>query len=168
RVAIKMLPSTSGADKTADTRLVREAQAAATLDHPNVCAIYEVGEEAGQHFIAMQYVEGETLADRLTRGPLSSSESLRITEQVTDALAEAHAHGIVHRDVKPGNIMLAARGPAKVLDFGLAKHLTAAGNGVTNADTLRGLTTAGAVLGTTAYMSPEQLRGVEPDARTDV
>ena len=168
RVAIKMLPSTRGADKTADSRLVREAQAAATLDHPNVCAIYEVGEDAGQHFIAMQYVEGETLADRLARGPLSLSETLRTAEQVSDALSEAHGHGIVHRDVKPGNIMLATRGPAKVLDFGLAKHLASGDDQVTNADTIRGLTTAGTIVGTTAYMSPEQLRGEEPDARTDV
>ena len=104
---------------------MREAQSAATLDHPNVCAIYEVGEHGDQHFIAMQYIEGETLADRLARGPLPVADALRIAEQVSDALAEAHARGIVHRDIKPGNIMLAARGPAKVLDFGLAKRLIA-------------------------------------------
>ena len=122
-VAIKILRAESGTDRTADARLVQEARAAATLDHANVCAIYEVGEDAGQHFIAMQYVEGETLADRLARGHLPVADALRIAEQVADALAEAHAHGIVHRDIKPGNIMLSARGPAKVLDFGLAKRL---------------------------------------------
>jgi serine/threonine protein kinase/tetratricopeptide (TPR) repeat protein len=168
RVAIKMLPAASAGNETADARLVREAQAAATLDHPNVCAIYEVGEHGGQHFIAMQYVEGETLADRLARGPLPVSEALRTAEQIADALSEAHAHGIVHRDIKPGNIMLAARGPAKVLDFGLAKQLPLADTSAADADTIQGLTTVGAVVGTTAYMSPEQLRGEEPDARTDV
>jgi serine/threonine protein kinase/tetratricopeptide (TPR) repeat protein len=167
-VAIKVLRAESGTDRTADARLVQEARAAATLDHGNVCAIYEVGEDAGQHFIAMQYVEGETLADRLARGHLPVADALRIAEQVADALAEAHARGIVHRDIKPGNIMLSARGPAKVLDFGLAKRLDHAGMAVTGVDTVQRLTAAGVAVGTTAYMSPEQLRAEEPDARTDV
>jgi len=167
-VAIKVLRAESGTDRTADARLVQEARAAATLDHGNVCAIYEVGEDAGQHFIAMQYVEGETLADRLARGHLPVAEALRIAEQVADALREAHAHGIVHRDIKPGNIMLSARGPAKVLDFGLAKRLDHRDLTATRVETIQPLTAVGVVVGTTAYMSPEQLRAEEPDARTDV
>jgi len=167
-VAIKVLRADSGADRTADARLVQEARAAATLDHANVCAIYEVGEDAGQHFIAMQYVEGETLADRLARGHLPVADALRIAEQVADALAEAHAHDIVHRDIKPGNIMLSARGPAKVLDFGLAKRLDRPELSATGVATIQPLTAAGVAVGTTAYMSPEQLRAEEPDARTDV
>jgi len=167
-VAIKVLRAESGTDMTADARLVQEAQAAATLDHTNVCAIYEVGEDAGQHFIAMQYVEGETLADRLARGHLPVADALRIAAQVADALAEAHARGIVHRDIKPGNIMLSARGPAKVLDFGLAKRLDRPDMSATRVETVQRLTAAGVAVGTTAYMSPEQLRAEEPDARTDV
>jgi serine/threonine protein kinase/tetratricopeptide (TPR) repeat protein len=167
-VAIKVLRAESGTDRTADARLVQEARAAATLDHANVCAIYEVGEDAGQHFIAMQYVEGETLADRLARGHLPVADALRIAEQVADALAEAHARGIVHRDIKPGNIMISARGPAKVLDFGLAKRLDHPDQSATRVDTIQPLTAAGVAVGTTAYMSPEQLRAEEPDARTDV
>ncbi len=166
QVAIKVLPAASGDDKAADARLVREAQAAATLDHPSVCAIYEVGEHGGRHFIAMQYVEGETLSDRLARASLPVADASRIAEQVADALSEAHAKGIVHRDIKPGNIMIAARGPAKVLDFGLAKRVRDLSG--RDAETMQGLTATGAVVGTTAYMSPEQLRGEDPDARADV
>ena len=113
RVAIKLLPPETLSDEQARRRLVREAQAAAKLDHPNICAIYEVGEEDGRSFIAMQYVEGETLDARMKRKPLDLAESLAISVQVADALAEAHAHGIMHRDVKPSNIIIAARGQAK-------------------------------------------------------
>jgi eukaryotic-like serine/threonine-protein kinase len=113
RVAIKMLPAASGFDSAANARLLREAQAATTLDHPHVCAVYEVGEHHGAPFIAMQYVEGETLAQRLARGPLSGTVAVRIAEQVADALAAAHAEGVIRRDIKPGNIMLTPRGEAK-------------------------------------------------------
>src|SRR2546428_386752 len=121
RVAIKFLPPDSISDEHAKKRLVREARAAATLDHPHICSIYEVGEADGRSFIAMQYVEGETLEARMKRKPFEMSESLSLATQVADALAEAHAHGIIHRDIKPSNIMLASRGQAKVMDFGLAK-----------------------------------------------
>ena len=167
QVAIKVLPAASGADETADARLVREAQAAATLDHPSVCAIYEVGEHDGQHFIAMQYVEGETLADRLARGSLPVSDALRIAEQVADALSEAHAHGIVHRDIKPRQHH--ARRPRARESARLRPGETVCADlSAADAETIQGLTAAGVVVGTTAYMSPEQLRGEDPDARADV
>src|SRR5712692_6161838 len=121
QVAIKVLPSESIADERAHKRLIREAQSAARLDHPNICSIYEVGEEASRSFIVMQYVEGETLASRIHRRPVESKESLDIATQIADALAEAHAHNIIHRDIKPQNIMLTARGQVKVLDFDTAR-----------------------------------------------
>src|SRR5436853_6994113 len=121
RVAIKLLPPETISDEHARKRLIREARAAATLDHPNICSIYEVGETDGRSFIAMQYIEGETLAARIKSKPLQLKESLTIAAQIADALAEAHSHGIIHRDIKPSNIMITSRGQAKVMDFGLAK-----------------------------------------------
>src|SRR5438034_7623765 len=115
KVAIKFLPESLMADERARKRLVREAQAAAKLDHPNICAVHEVSEEDGRSFIVMQYVEGETLDVRMKLKPLDFSESLSIASQVADALAEAHAHGIIHRDIKPQNIMITPRGQAKVM-----------------------------------------------------
>ena len=127
RVALKFLLASDAGDERSKARLIGEAQAAATLDQPNVCAIYEVGEHEGQPFFAMQYVEGETLAHRRARGPLPLSGITAIASQVADALAQAHAHGIVHRDIKAQNIMLDARGQVKVLDSGLAKRPAPAG-----------------------------------------
>jgi len=121
KVAIKVLPSESMGDQSAHKRLRREAQSAAGLDHPNICAIHEVGEEDGCTFIVMQYVEGETLATLIQRRPIELRESLDIAVQVADALAEAHSHGIIHRDIKPSNIMITARRQVKVMDFGLAR-----------------------------------------------
>src|SRR6266496_3939495 len=121
KVAIKFLPERLVADEQARKRLVREARAVAKLDHPNICSVYEVGEEGGPSFIVMQYVEGETLAVRLKRKRLDLSESLSVAIQVADALAEAHGHGIIHRDIKPSNIMVRRNCMVKVLDFGLAK-----------------------------------------------
>jgi serine/threonine protein kinase len=129
QAAIKFLPPELTADERAKRRLLREAQAAAKLDHPNICAVYEVGEEQGRSFIVMQYVAGETLAARLKRGPLGLKDALAIAAQVAAALGEAHAHGVIHRDLKPQNIMLTPRGQAKVLDFGLAKVIVGAGGG---------------------------------------
>ena len=168
RVAIKLLPPETLSDEQARRRLVREAQAAAKLDHPNICAIYEVGEEDGRSFIAMQYVEGETLDARMKRKPLDLAESLAISVQVADALAEAHAHGIMHRDVKPSNIIIAARGQAKVMDFGLAKVVQKSGRIDTEAETQTMLTAPDMILGTVPYMSPEQVKGEKLDARTDI
>ena len=163
KVAIKLLPPELVADERARKRLIREARAAATLDHPNICGIYEVGESDGRSFIVMQYIEGETLAVRIKRRPLGLAESLDVARQIVDALAEAHDHGIVHRDIKPQNIMLTSRGQVKVLDFGVAKVPAD-----TQADTASALTTPGSLVGTVPYMSPEQVRGEEPDSRSDV
>src|SRR5829696_7424015 len=121
RVALKVLPPHLATDDAAGKRLLREARAAATLDHPNICTVYEIGEADGHGFIAMQYIEGDTLADRLKRAPLELPTAISIGAQVARALAEAHRHGIVHRDVKPQNVMVSADNHATVLDFGLAK-----------------------------------------------
>ena len=164
-VAIKVVVSADADDATSHARLVREAQAAATLDHPNVCAIYEVGEHEGRPFFAMQYVDGSSLADLMGRGPLPLRDIVAIAEQVADAVAQAHARAIVHRDIKPQNIMLQSeRGLVKVLDFGLAKHTRAAHAGTT----MPALTAAGSTAGTVAYMSPEQHRGSELAPATDI
>jgi serine/threonine protein kinase/tetratricopeptide (TPR) repeat protein len=159
-VAIKFL--TGSSDVLSKSRLLREARAAASLDHPNVCAIYEVGEHDNQSYVTMQYVEGETLAQRLTRGPLTVAQARGVATQLADALAEAHAQGIVHRDIKPQNIMLTPRGQVKVLDFGLAKRST-----LPDAATLTD-TDFGAIAGTLSYMSPEQLRGEPLDPSSDI
>jgi serine/threonine protein kinase len=165
RVALKVLPGAIAADDTARKRLVREAQAAAGLDHPNICTIYEVGEANGHSYIAMQYIDGETLAERLKRGPLDLPSAIALGRQVAEALAEAHRLGIVHRDIKPQNIMLTRSSQAKVLDFGIAKTSALAG---TELNTASALTGPGLVAGTTAYMSPEQARCESVDQRSDI
>jgi eukaryotic-like serine/threonine-protein kinase len=166
KVAIKVLPDDLVADEQAKKRLVREARAAATLDHPNICSIYEVGEADGRNFIVMQYVGGETLDARMKKTPLALPEILSISNQVAEALSEAHAHGIIHRDIKPANIIVSARGQAKVMDFGLAKSVPRALD--SEAKTQSMLTDPGTVLGTLPYMSPEQVRGEEVDLRSDL
>jgi eukaryotic-like serine/threonine-protein kinase len=168
KVAIKFLPSELAADEQAKKRLVREAKAAATLDHSNICAIHEVGEEEGHSFIVMQYVEGETLAVKLKRQAMELREALTVATQIADALAEAHAHQIIHRDVKPQNIMLTTGGQVKVLDFGLAKPVLERDAVGEEASTLSMLTEPGTTVGTVPYMSPEQVRGETLDGRTDV
>jgi serine/threonine protein kinase/Flp pilus assembly protein TadD len=166
KVAIKFLPADVATDERAWQRLLREAKTAATLDHPNICAIYEVGQEDGRSFIVLQYIEGETLAARLKCQLPDIREALMIASQVAGALAEAHARGIIHRDVKPDNIMLTTRGQVKVLDFGLAKVLR--DPGIIDADTASMLSIPGMVMGTVPYMSPEQVRGEELDCRSDI
>ena len=162
-VAIKVLPATA-ADEEAQLRMVREARLIATIDHPNVCTIYEIGEEAERPYIVMQYIDGETLGDRMRRGRLSLAETIEIARQITSALSEAHKRGIVHRDIKPGNIMISASGVVKVLDFGLAKSFLRAPDDATEIVISR----ANVVAGTTPYMSPEQLLGEPLDGRSDI
>ena len=168
QVAIKLLSPQTIADEHAGQRLVREARAVAKLDHPNICSVYEVSNADGRSFIAMQYIEGETLDLRLKRKPLELKESLTIASQIADALAEAHRHGIIHRDIKPSNIIITSRGQAKVMDFGLAKVIQPARAIQNEADTEAMLSTPGAILGTVPYMSPEQVRGEALDARSDI
>ena len=156
-VALKFLPPELARDSQAKARFVQEARAAAALDHPNICPVYEIGEAEGTIYIAMPCVRGRSLKDRIAAGPLTLEEALGIAEEVAEGLKEAHGRGIVHRDIKPANIMLPDKGQAKIMDFGLAK-LT----GI--ADVTKTL----AVTGTPAYMSPEQAKGEPVDQRTDI
>jgi serine/threonine protein kinase len=168
KVAIKCLPPKSWADEKAKRRLVREAQVAAKLHHPNICAIHEHLEEDNQTFIVMQYIEGEPLSERLRRKAFTLTESLDVVLQVAEALAEAHSHGIIHRDIKPQNIMVTPSGQVKVLDFGLAKIFQLGLAAMREAKTQLRLTEAGTTLGTVRYMSPEQASGLPVDARSDL
>ena len=159
RVALKVL--TAAHDAVAVRRFLGEARTASSLDHPNIAAVFEVGEEHSPPFIAMAYCPGETLRDRILRGPLPLTATAGILEQVASALACAHASGVVHRDLKPANIMVGPDGSVRVVDFGLA---------TVRADdqTATRLTRAGSAVGTVAYMSPEQLTGQSVDGRADV
>lgn len=166
-VALKILPSGTAQNEEAQKRLLREARTAASLDHPNICSVYEVGEENNQSYIAMQYVEGGTLDVRLKGRELSWTDALKISSQIADGLAAAHARNIVHRDIKPSNIMLSARGQAKILDFGLAKLTSGVFESPAGIETSL-LTEPGVLLGTLPYMSPEQVSGETVDVRTDI
>jgi len=163
-VAIKVLPQ-AFATEVARERFQREARAASALNHPNICAIYDVGESAGHPFLVMELLAGKTLRDHIDGRPMDIPAALSLSIEVADALDAAHAHGIIHRDIKPANIFVTERGHAKVLDFGLAKHNQPAD---TNAFTVDMLTEPGTAMGTVAYMSPEQARGESVDARSDL
>jgi tetratricopeptide (TPR) repeat protein len=166
-VALKVLPAARAEDHDSRRRFLREAQAAARLDHPCICPVFEIGEMPdGRAFIAMSYVEGETLAVRLSRGPLPVRDALALARDLADALSAAHAHDIVHRDLKPQNVMLTVSGRPKLLDFGVAKLLPA-GRAASEASTAT-TEAKGAVIGTPAYMSPEQVAGHDVDARSDL
>ena len=168
KVAIKFLPSYLEADERAKRRLIMEAKAVAQLDHPNICRVYEVKEEANRNFIVMQYVEGQTLAEKIKDKPLTLRETLRFGSQILDALAEAHSRGIVHRDIKPQNVMINTSAKVKVLDFGLVKLL---GGTIGEGDAHKRsslLSRPGQRAGTPPYMSPEQARGEAVDARSDL
>jgi serine/threonine protein kinase/Tfp pilus assembly protein PilF len=168
KVAIKVLQPDSLAEENLKKRLFREAQAAAKLDHPNICAVYDVNEADSHTFIVMQYIEGETLAEEMERKPLELSTALTIVEQAAEGLAEAHAHGIVHRDLKPQNMMITPRGQLKILDFGLAKQMRSTDTVDYEAPTATLLSSPGHVIGTMPYMSPEQLQGEPLDASSDI
>ena len=169
-VALKFLPAGLALDRHALERFQREARSASALNHPHICTIYDIDETDGQPFIAMELLEGETLKARLERGRLPIAEIVDLCQQLADALEAAHAHGIVHRDVKPANIFLTARGGAKLLDFGLAKTAAGPARAATGAPTAVSdwATDAGLTLGTVGYMSPEQVRGEVLDGRTDL
>jgi two-component system LytT family response regulator len=163
-VALKILTPDLASDPDRLNRFVQEAKLASSLNHPNVAYIYEIGEASGVRFIAMEYVEGQPLTDRITQGPLPVGDILQIGSETADALDTAHAKGIVHRDIKPANLMLTARGHVKVLDFGLAK----VERRPRTSDQTQLITSTGLVLGTVQYMSPEQALGKELDSRTDL
>src|SRR5215472_3639679 len=179
-VAIKILNSQLVASPDLRARFEREAKVISQLQHPHICVLHDVGNENGTEFLVMEYLEGESLADRLLKGPLPTAELLKIAIQIADALEKAHRAGIAHRDLKPGNVMLTKAG-AKLLDFGLAKPLSAAvasgSNGIsqavftavlTESTPAKALSAAGSVLGTVQYMAPEQVQGLATDARSDI
>ncbi len=168
KVALKFLSGEFVGDNWARRQLVREAQAVAKLDHPNICPVYGIEESDGHSFIVMQYVEGETLGQLIRNGPLSPSHVVDLAQQIAGAIAEAHAHGIIHRDIKPKNIMVTPGGQVRVLDFGLAKTIQQQHGLDGAADSISHMTQAGLLVGTVSYMSPEQLRGETLDYSSDI
>jgi len=179
-VAIKVLPDTFAMDEQFLQRFEREAKTISSLNHPNICVLHDIGEQDGHRYLVMEYIDGESLADRLAKGPLPIDQAIRYGGQIAEALDKAHRQGIVHRDLKPGNVMLTKTG-AKLLDFGLAKTSegvlfgarrssgeTAGGTSHDQPTQQKPLTQEGTILGTFQYMAPEQLEGVEADVRTDI
>ncbi len=168
KVAIKFLSAEMQQDPMGRQRLLKEARAAAALDHPFICKVYETGEVQGEGYIAMEYIEGQDLKAKLDEGSLPIHESLRIVSEIAEALEDAHKKGILHRDLKPANIMLTPQGHVKVMDFGLAKRFLTGEETIAQTITQAADTEQGALVGTLAYMSPEQARGEEIDSRSDI
>jgi Tol biopolymer transport system component len=176
-VAVKVLPAHLTENADVRTRFEREAKTVSSLNHPHICTLFDVGREGSTDFLVMELVEGETLADRILKGPLPSEQVIKLGTEIADALDKAHRAGIVHRDLKPGNVMLAKNG-AKLMDFGLARATGAAGTGSSSGASITNLTTSptvaqpltaqGAIVGTFQYMAPEQLEGAEADVRSDI
>src|SRR5215831_3220968 len=168
-VAVKVLPTHLSASPEVRQRFEREAKTISQLSHPHICALYDVGREGETEYLVMELLEGETLSERLAKGPLALEQTLRYGQEIADALDKAHRQGIVHRDLKPANVMLTKSG-VKLLDFGLAKAMAAPAEkgSLTSLPTQQGLTQEGTILGTFQYMAPEQLEGKEADGRTDV
>src|SRR5579872_5555497 len=162
-IAIKVLPGAIGGG--AWERFEREARAASSLNHPHICAVFDIGEEAGRPFLVMELLEGQTLRAAIGKQPLNVSEAISFGTQIAEALEAAHAKGIIHRDIKPGNVMVVGQGHIKVLDFGLAKYVAAEADETLTLDLL---TAAGTVVGTPHYMAPELLRGDAADVRSDL
>src|SRR5437763_13671044 len=169
-VAIKILPDEFSTDPERVSRFQREAEVLASLNHPNIAAIHSLEEANGSRFLVLELVEGETLDDRLRRGPLPIDEALNIAEQMCEALEAAHEKGVVHRDVKPANVKITPDGKIKVLDFGLAKIFQERREAAATSDltTLTNASVPGAILGTPGYMAPEQVRGETIDRRADI
>lgn len=165
-VAIKILPQEFAANAHLRLRFEREAKSISQLNHPHICTLHDIGRENETTYLVMEFVEGETIADRLRRGSLSISDAMRFGAEIADALDSAHRIGVVHRDVKPGNIMISKSG-VKLLDFGLAKEIESSGS-ADDATEHKPLTEEGAIVGTVPYMAPEQLTGERSDARTDI
>src|SRR5213593_1190923 len=169
-VAIKILPDEFSRDADRVSRFQREAEVLASLNHPNIAAIYDLQEANGSRYLVLELVEGETLADRIARGPIPVVEALDIAIQICEALEAAHERGVVHRDLKPANVKITTDGKVKVLDFGLAKALDNAPTNAmsSNSPTLLSGTMGGVLIGTAAYMSPEQAVGRAVDRRADI
>ncbi len=168
-VAIKVLPKSTSINADLRARFEREAKAISSLNHPNICILYDIGHEEGIDFLVLEYLEGETLSERIKRSPLDLKEALKISSQIADALDNAHRQGLVHRDLKPANVILTKEG-AKLLDFGLAKLQISGGivDGISGITQTTPLTGTGTIIGTIQYMAPEQLEGKEADARSDI
>ncbi|MGI8640307.1 MAG: serine/threonine protein kinase, partial [Pyrinomonadaceae bacterium] len=168
KVALKILPPEFAADLDRMDRFVREARSASALNHPNIITIHEIGESEGTHYIATEFIDGKTLNDYAKSNPLNLKSALEIAIQIVSALDEAHSAGIVHRDIKPDNVMIRSNGLAKILDFGIAKLSAPTETGEEAATAIQGATTPGMIIGTPNYMSPEQARGRGVDHQTDI